>query len=121
MPYHARFGHADDPAWVSRQVAWLGRHLGIEGKPGERLKIWPIVQLSDWGEPVPAAQVAEVIDHGTRPPATGVTVFAWGSLVEGLGQGRAAGQGLSLPAPVRRQRLSSRAGLAYPPFKEPSS
>ena len=82
MPYHARFGHADDPAWISRQVAWLGRHLGIEGKPGERLKIWPIVQLSDWGEPVPAAQVAEVIDHGTRPPATGVTVFAWGSLVK---------------------------------------
>ena len=53
MPYHARFGHADDPAWISRQVAWLGRHLGVEGKPGERLKIWPIVQLSDWGEPVP--------------------------------------------------------------------
>ena len=106
MPYHARFGHADDPAWISRQVAWLGRHLGIEGTPGERLKIWPIVQLSEWGEPVPPAQVAEVIDHGTRPPATGVTVFAWGSLVEGLGQGRTAGQGLSLPAPVRRQRLS---------------
>ena len=82
MPYHARFGHADDPAWIARQVAWLGRHLGVEGKPGERLKIWPIVQLSEWGEPVPPAQVAEVIDHGTRPPATGVTVFAWGSLVK---------------------------------------
>ncbi len=24
MPYHARFGHAGDPAWISRQVAWLG-------------------------------------------------------------------------------------------------
>ena len=82
MPYHARFGHADDPAWIGRQVAWLGRHLGVEGKPGERLKIWPIVQLSEWGEPVPAAQVAAVIDHGTRPPATGVTAFAWGSLVK---------------------------------------
>ena len=82
MPYHARFGHAGDPAWVSRQVAWLGRHLGVEGKPGERLKIWPIVQLTEWGEPVPATQVAAVIDHGTRPPATGVTVFVWGSLVK---------------------------------------
>ena len=80
MPYHARFGHPTDPAWISRQVAWLGRHLGIEGKPGERTKIWPIVQLSDWGEPVPASQVAEVIDHGTRPPSTGITVFAWGPL-----------------------------------------
>jgi hypothetical protein len=92
MPYHARFGHANDPPWISRQVSWLGRHLGLEGKPGERPRIWPIVQLSEWGEPVPTRQVAEVIDHGTRPPATGVTVFAWGSLhqdrekVDRLGQ-----------------------------------
>ena len=80
MPYHARFGHATEPAWISRQVAWLGRHLGITGQPGERHRIWPIVQLSDWGEAVPAAQVLEVLDHGTRSPATGVMVFAWGSL-----------------------------------------
>lgn len=80
MPYHARFGHAQDPAWISRQTSWLGRHLGIEGRAGERLKIWPIVQLADWGEPVPPSQVAEVLDHGTRLPATGVMVFAWGRL-----------------------------------------
>lgn len=80
MPYHARFGHHDDPAWISRQTAWLGRHLGIEGKPGERHKIWPIVQLSDWGETVPVGQVRSVLDHGTRRPATGVMVFNWGSL-----------------------------------------
>jgi len=36
-----------DTAWVGRQVAWLGRHPGAEGRSGERLKIWPIVQLSD--------------------------------------------------------------------------
>jgi hypothetical protein len=80
MPYHARFGHATDPAWISRQTAWLGRHLGIEGAAGEKQQIWPIVQLSDWGESVPAAQVWEVLDHGTRLPATGVMAFAWGSL-----------------------------------------
>jgi hypothetical protein len=80
MPYHARFGHADDPAWISRQTAWLGRHLGIRGETGERTKIWPIVQLADWGEPVPVAQVRSVLDHGTRPPATGVMVFHWGGL-----------------------------------------
>jgi len=80
MTYHARFGHADDPAWVSKQTAWLGRHLGIRGEPGERLKIWPIVQLSDWGESVPASQVAEILDHGTRRPATGITIFMWGTL-----------------------------------------
>ena len=80
MPYHARFGHADDPAWISRQTAWLGAHLGIAGKPKERHRIWPIVQLSDWGESVSADQVRSVLDHGTRLPATGVMVFNWGSL-----------------------------------------
>jgi hypothetical protein len=82
MPYHARFGHATEPEWISRQVAWLGRYLGIEGKPGERHRIWPIVQLSDWGEAVPLEQVEAVLDHGSRRPATGVLVFAWGGLRE---------------------------------------
>jgi hypothetical protein len=80
MPYHARFGHAADPGWISRQIAWLGQYLGIEGKPSERHRIWPIVQLSDWGEAVPLDQIAPVLDHGTRPPATGVIAFAWGGL-----------------------------------------
>jgi len=82
MPYHARFGHSQDPAWISRQVKWLGEHLTISDEGGGRIKIWPIVQLSDWGESVPVEQVAAVLDHGSRPPATGVIVFAWGSLRE---------------------------------------
>ena len=80
MPYHARFGHAGDPAWISRQVAWLGKHLAVSGAPGERLRIWPIVQVADWGEPVPVEQIDEVLRHGARAPATGVMVFAWGGL-----------------------------------------
>ena len=80
MPYHARFGHADDPSWISRQSAWLGDYLGIQGKASERHQIWPIVQLSDWGESVPVNQVRSILDHGTRRPATGVMVFNWGSL-----------------------------------------
>jgi hypothetical protein len=80
MPYHARFGHADDPEWISRSVASLGQKLGVQGVPGERHRVWPIVQLADWGETVPVEQVATVLDHGTRPPATGVMVFAWGGL-----------------------------------------
>lgn len=80
MPYHARFGHHKDPEWISRQTAWLGKHLGIKGTPGEKQKIWPIVQLSDWGETVSAEQVPQVLDYGTRLPASGVMVFAWGSL-----------------------------------------
>jgi hypothetical protein len=80
MPYHARFGHARDPGWIARQIADLGRLLEIKGEPGERLKIWPIVQLSDWGETVPLGQVREVLELATRPPATGVMVFVWGTL-----------------------------------------
>jgi hypothetical protein len=80
MPYHARFGHAKDPEWISRQTASLGRLLGITGKQGERTQIWPIVQLSDWGESVPISQVRQVLTEGTRAPASGIMVFVWGSL-----------------------------------------
>ena len=80
MVYHARFGHAGDLAWISRQVTWLGKHLGIKGAAGERHRIWPIVQVADWGESVRADQVADVLEHGARVPATGVMVFAWGGL-----------------------------------------
>ncbi len=80
MPYHARFGHANDPAWVERTVTALGEHLGIKGIEGEPKQIWPIVQLTEWGEPVPLEQVAEVIHHGARAPATGMTIFVWGPL-----------------------------------------
>lgn len=87
MPYHARFGHGDDVGWIARQVAWLGQYLAIAGQePGPAMArgskcIWPIVQLSDWGEPtIPASQVAPVLAAGARLPATGITVFNWGSL-----------------------------------------
>jgi len=77
MPYHARFGHATDPEWITRQVKRLGELLGIKGQPDERKRIWPIVQLSDWGERVPVEQFDKVLDFGTRPPATGVMAFHW--------------------------------------------
>lgn len=80
MPYHARFGHAQDPEWIARQIRWLGEHLDLQGAPNEPKQIWPIVQLSDWGETVQPLDVAPVLDYATRPPSTGVLVFAWGSL-----------------------------------------
>lgn len=92
MPYHARFGYVDDRAWISRQTAWLGEYLGISGDPDDRLVIWPIVQLSDWGERVEPDDVPDVLDHGTRGPSTGVMAFAWNGLqrdwekVERLGE-----------------------------------
>jgi hypothetical protein len=92
MPYHARFGHAKDPAWIARQTGRLGELLDIQGNAGEKQRIWPIVQLSDWGERVPVEQVAAVLDHATRSPATGVMAFHWSGLskewdkVEALGR-----------------------------------
>ncbi len=82
MLYHARFGHATDLQWISRQIAWLGEYIGIKGTLNEHLKIWPIVQLSDWGEKVPPEQVTQILDYGTRSPATGIIVFRWTTLRE---------------------------------------
>jgi hypothetical protein len=80
MPYHARFGHADDPAWISRQVRQLGELLKIHGQPGDKNQIWPIVQASDWGPRVPVEQIETVLDHASRQPATGVMVFHWSGI-----------------------------------------
>jgi hypothetical protein len=80
MPYHGRFGHVADPAWISRQTKALGQLLNLSGTSEEKQKIWPIVQLADWGPRVRPEQIAEVIDHGTRKPATGVMVFHWSGI-----------------------------------------
>ncbi len=82
MPYHARFGHVDDIDWIARQTKSLGEFLGLKGIESESKKIWPILQMSDWGEPVTAEQAAEIIEAGTRPPATGVMVFHWNGLAQ---------------------------------------
>ena len=80
MPYHARFGHADDPSWIARQTKRLGELLNLQGKPNEKQLIWPIVQLADWGPRVAVEQIETVLDFGTRPPATGVMVFHWSGI-----------------------------------------
>ncbi len=92
MPYHARFGHQKDPAWIARQTQRLGELLNLKGAPDEKQKIWPIVQLADWGPTIQAEQVAQILDYGTRLPATGIMVFHWSGLsdqwdkVEALGE-----------------------------------
>lgn len=75
------------PDWV-REYREI---LGLKGNPDEKQKIWPIVQLANWGEPVSVEQVVQVVDFGTRRPATGVMAFHWNGLsqqwdkVEALG------------------------------------
>ncbi len=80
MPYHARFGHAADPAWISRQTTALAKQLKLTGEPNEKPAIWPIVQLADWGERVTIDQIPAIIDHATRPPSTGLMVFHWSGI-----------------------------------------
>jgi hypothetical protein len=92
MPYHARFGHAADPAWIARQVQSLGELLTIRGKPDERKKIWPIVQLSDWGEQVPVGQIEMVLAYGSQLPATGVMAFHWSGMSKEWGKVAALGR-----------------------------
>ena len=92
MPYHARFGHRDDIEWIARQVGRLGSYLSIRGTPGEAKKIWPIVQLADWGEAVPVDQIADVLNCGSRSPATGVMAFAWHGLRGDMEKQRAMGE-----------------------------
>lgn len=92
MPYHARFGHRKDPAWIARQTQSLGKLLNLKGLPTEKQKIWPIVQLADWGPTVDSEQIPEILDYGTRSPATGVMIFHWSGVsqqwdkVESLGK-----------------------------------
>jgi hypothetical protein len=80
MPYHARFGHANDPAWIARQTRRLGELVGIKGSAGEKKFIWPIVQLADWGERVEPQHIPVVLEHAAQPPATGMMVFHWSGI-----------------------------------------
>ena len=84
--YHAYLGHAGDLGWISSHVAWLGDYLGVEGKPGEKVRIWPIVQLADLGGDVPASEVAGVLDAGLRHPSSGVMFFSWGRIKDQPGK-----------------------------------
>jgi hypothetical protein len=52
-----------------------------------RLKIWPIVQLSEWGEPVPTAQVAQGAGPGDTPARNRYHCLCLGAARQGLGQG----------------------------------
>ena len=82
MPYHARFGHADDPAWIARQVQQLGELLKIEGKPDEKKENLAHLQWTDWGERVPIEQIEKVLTFATRKPAAGVMGFHWSGMAK---------------------------------------
>lgn len=99
MPYHARFGHAKDLDWIARQTRWLGAFLDIQGTPDEQVKIWPIVQISNWGENVPAEDIARIIQLGAQPPSSGLIAFAWGGFAKDPAKIDALTQALRTLAP----------------------
>lgn len=78
--YHAHLGHPGDMEWISSHVNWLGEYLGVEGKPGDRIRIWPIVQLADLGSDIPASEVSGILEAGLSFPSTGIMIFSWGRI-----------------------------------------
>ena len=102
MPYHARFGHPAGPAWIARQTQSLGKLLNLEGRPDEKQKIWPIVQLADWGEKVAVEQIPAVLDFATRAPATGVMAFHWSGISQAWDKVEALGKSYREIQPMAR-------------------
>ena len=99
MPYHARFGHAADPEWISRQVAWLGRAPGDRrgaGRAAPHLAHRADLRLGRSGAPRAGA-------GGPRPrfPITGHggDGLRLGQPAEAAGEGRGGGPVVPGPAP----------------------
>jgi hypothetical protein len=86
MLYHARSGHS--VGWVKGNLDWLCKELGLRGDPGERLKIWPIVQA--WNDPegksVSAEDFEKTLRGGSSAGATGVMMFTLGAVAEDDGK-----------------------------------
>jgi len=114
MPYHARFGHADDPAWIADRVGDLRRRLDLKGAPDDRPLVWPIAQLTDWGEPVPVDQVPAVLEAAAAESSGGVMVFVWGRLAQDWAKVEALGA-------FYRSRAGSSAEAVSPSARRASS
>ena len=78
--YHAYVGKPGDMDWISSHVSWLGNYLGVEGKPGDKIRIWPIVQLADLGSDISASEVPGILEAGLSSPASGIMIFSWGRI-----------------------------------------
>ena len=80
--YHAYLGRNGDVEWISSHVSWLGEYLGVKGYPGEKIRVWPIVQLADLGGDIPAEEVPAILEAGLQSPASGIMIFSWGRISE---------------------------------------
>jgi len=66
--------------WVGEYVAWLDKFTGAE-KIGSPL-IWPIVQAHNHPGDVSPEEFRQVMELGSRSPATGIMMFSDQSLLE---------------------------------------
>jgi hypothetical protein len=64
-------------AWVHEYVEWLS-HSSSTKKP----TIWPIVQAHNKPGVISAKEFSEVMQNGSRPPATGIMMFSDQSLLQ---------------------------------------
>lgn len=77
MPYHGRSGMS--PEYVREYVEYFSARHQLFTEPGKYPRLWPIVQAYD-EPPVPAEELAKVLEYGLAGKSTGVMMFTSGSV-----------------------------------------
>lgn len=75
MIYHGRMGRK--PEWVGEYLDWFQQE--IISALGKGAEIWPIVQASNEGINVSAAEFRKVMTMGASSPSTGIMMFSAGA------------------------------------------
>ena len=76
MLYHRMMGRS--PAWVGEYIQWLDETV-IRNRPAPL--IWPIVQAHNKPGAIAAEEFSQVMQLGSRPPASGIMMFTLHSLI----------------------------------------
>jgi hypothetical protein len=77
MLFHGMYGRP--PAWVGEHMQWLG--IELKNSSAAPL-VWPIVQAHNKPSIISAAEFRKVMTEGMKLPASGIMMFADGSLLE---------------------------------------
>jgi uncharacterized lipoprotein YddW (UPF0748 family) len=66
-------------AWIGQYLDWLGNTIKQHTKPP---LVWPIVQAHNKPGIITAEEFKRVMQEGSKPPSSGIMMFADGSLLE---------------------------------------